>query len=629
MPRWNIKNEKTIEWLVGDGDVHTDDIEMAGFSAVDVVTYGTDESGFVLLHHPVFPTLRTRPNDTHASYQRDVMREELPRLLKNGKPVSEKLIRVEIDGILRLFTEAEGIKIERAVYPSAGGRIVWERVSVTNVSAEAVSLDAVLPSKRLDKTRGPFGDNVMEYTTDFVPTVLKKNETYTYAVGIFGRVVNEAPPTEDFTAAYEARLATVERLCSPLVLETGNPTLDTAFRFAKIRAGESVYDTKCGKIHSPGGLSYYAATWCNDEVEYAGPYFAYTGDAVLADAAMNAFRMYMPFMSDDFEPIPSSVIAEGLDFWHGKGDRGDAAMYLFGASRFALMNADADAARELLPYIEWCAEYCERKKTERGVIASDSDEMEERLPSGDANLCTSCLTFAGLRTAAALEREFGNFKLAEEYECRAEKLKEAIGEHFSADIHGFKTYRYYEGCEVLRSWSAIPLSVGIFERAEGTVASLLSEYMMRPDGFRSAEGCDIIWDRSNLYAIRGIFASGMTDVAADIYLRYSENRLLGERVPYPVEAYPEGGRRHLSGESALFIKALTDGLLGMEPTGFKTFTLKPYLPKALDRLYLKNIRAHGSRFDVLVEKDGFRVVGADGSVLGAGALGEKKEITLK
>lgn len=629
MPRWNIKDERTIEWHIGEGDVHTDDIEMAGFAAVDVVTYGVENDGFVLLHHPVFPTLRTRPNDTHASYQRDVTREELPKLLKNGETFCEKLVRVQIDGTLKLFTESDGIAIEHTVYPSPDRHIVWERVSVKNASNEEIALDAILPKTRLDKVRGPFGDNLMEYTTDFEPTVLRSGESYIYAVGIYGRLANEAIPRENFDEAYEARLQTVQRLTQPLVLETGNPVLDTAFRFAKIRAGESIYDTKCGKIHSPGGLSYYAATWCNDEIEYAGPYFAYTADAILADAAMNAFRMYMPFMSDDYEPIPSSVIAEGLDFWHGKGDRGDAAMYLFGASRFALMNADKNAASELLPYIEWCAEYCERKKTADGVIASDSDEMEERLPSGDANLCTSCLTFAGLRTAAALEREFGNVRLADEYETRAEELKAAIGRHFSAEIHGFKTYRYYEGCEVLRSWSAIPLSVGIFERAEGTVASLVSEYMMRPDGFRSAEGCDIIWDRSNLYAIRGIFASGMTDVAADIYLKYAENRLLGERVPYPVEAYPEGGRRHLSGESALFIKALTDGLLGMEPTGFKTFTLKPYLPEALERLHLKSIRAHGGCFDVLVEKDGFRVVGADGSILGEGALGEKKEITVK
>ena len=59
---------------------------------------------------------------------------------------------------------------------------------------------------------------------------------------------------------------------------------------------------------------------------------------------MNAYRMYIPFMSDHYDPIPSSVIAEGLDFWNGAGDRGDAAMYLFGASRFVMTSGRRDWA---------------------------------------------------------------------------------------------------------------------------------------------------------------------------------------------------------------------------------------------------------------------------------------------
>ena len=629
MSRWNIKNEKTIEWCPMAGDKHNDDIEMAGFRAVDVVTYGTDGEQLVLRHHPIFPTLRTRPNDTHASFQRDVLPSELPELKVNGEVAAQRLVRAEIDGVLRLFTRAEGVSLERSFYPAERAPVVFERILVTNTGTSPVSLDVTRPSARIDKKRGPMGDCLMEYFSTFEGRVLGAGETYTYAVGIYGKIANTPTPCEDFEVELGHRRATVDRLTEPLVLDTGNRTLDTAIRFAKIRAGESVYETKFGRIHSPGGLSYYAATWCNDEVEYSGPYFAYTGDPYLLDAAMNAYRMYIPFMSDDFEPIPSSVIAEGLDFWHGKGDRGDAAMYLFGASRFALASGDAAFSRELLPAIEWCAEYCKRKTNAKGVIESDTDEMEDRLPSGDANLCTSSLAYAGYLAAAALERELGSVTLAEDYEARAAALRSAIDRHFSAEIHGFKTYRYYEGCEVLRSWGAVPLSVGIFDRAEGTVESLLSEYMRLPDGFLSAESDPIIWDRSNLYAMRGIFAAGMTDTAADVLLRYTESRLLGERVPYPVEAYPEGGRRHLSGESALLIKVITEGLLGMTPTGLSTFTVCPYLPSALDHLYLKSIRAHGAVFDVLVEREGFRIVRSDGVTLASGKLGRRTEVSVR
>ena len=626
MPRWRIKDEKTVEWVVKNNDTHIDDIEMAGFFAVDTVTYGADGGKFVLMHHPIFPTLRTRPNNTHASYQRDVKRDELPTLLINGEEEEETLVRAELFGALKTYTKTASAEIERAFYPSEKKRIVWERITVKNNTRGALYLSAKLPPVRIDKKRGPFGDNVMEYATTFADTALMPNESYTYAIGIYARLVNAEIQSEDFELAYTERLKTVERLTSPLVLETGNETLDTAIRFAKIRAGESVYETKCGKIHSPGGFEYYAATWCNDEVEYSGPYFAYTGDEFLKDAAMNAYRMYMPFMSEDYEPIPSSVIAEGLDFWHGAGDRGDAAMYLFGASRFALVCAERGIATELLPAIEWCAEYCRRKTNERGIVESDSDELEERFPSGDANLCTSSLTYAGLLFASYLEREFGKTALADEYEKRALELKRAIDANFSANIHGFDTYRYFDGCEKLRSWCAMPLTVGIFDRAEGTVNSLLSGYMKRASGFLSEEGCETIWDRSTLYAIRGIFASGYCKEAAELLLTYCENRLLGERVPYPVEAYPENNRRHLSGESALLMKVITEGLLGLNPTGFSTFTICPYLPKQLDRLYLKNIHAHGTTFDILLEKDGFSVVTADGKVLACGNLGEKTEV---
>jgi hypothetical protein len=47
--------------------------------------------------------------------------------------------------------------------------------------------------------------------------------------------------------------------------------LNRAFAFAKIRAAESIYATKGGLMHGPGGGTYYAAIWANDQAEYATP----------------------------------------------------------------------------------------------------------------------------------------------------------------------------------------------------------------------------------------------------------------------------------------------------------------------------------------------------------------------
>jgi hypothetical protein len=188
------------------------------------------------------------------------------------------------------------------------------------------------------------------------------------------------------------------------------------------------------------------------------------------------------------------------------------------------------------------------------------------------------------------------------------------------------TYAYYEGCEVLRSWICMPLCVGIHDRAEGTVEALSSEYLMTQEGLLTSEGCPTIWDRSTLYGLRGIFAAGYTEKAADLLLHYCEQRLLGERVPYAVEAYHEGGKRHLSGESTLFCKVITEGILAMTPTGLNSFTLKPSLPTAIDHLYLTNIKAYGAVFDALLDREGFKVVRSNGEIAAIGSYGEAVEV---
>ena len=59
------------------------------------------------------------------------------------------------------------------------------------------------------------------------------------------------------------------------------------------------------------------------------------------------------------------------------------------------------------PLIEWCHDYCRRKLTADGVDASDTDELEGRFPTGEANLCTSTLYYDALLSAVPLGRELG------------------------------------------------------------------------------------------------------------------------------------------------------------------------------------------------------------------------------
>lgn len=92
-------------------------------------------------------------------------------------------------------------------------------------------------------------------------------------------------------------------------------------------------------------------------------------------------------------------------------------------------------------------------------------------------------------------------------------------------------------------------------------------------------GSNTFWDRSTLYALRGVFMAGEAEKALEYMKRYSATRLLGAHVPYAVEAWPEGGQRHLSTESALYGRIVTEGMFGIRPTGLHSFSMIPQLPK--------------------------------------------------
>ena len=110
------------------------------------------------------------------------------------------------------------------------------------------------------------------------------------------------------------------------------------------------------------------------------------------------------------------------------------------------------------------------------------------------------------------------------------------------------------------------------------------------------------WDRATLYAFRGAFAAGETKRTFKYLKEYSERRLLGEHVPYPVEAFPEGNQRQLSAESALYCRIITEGLFGIRPMGLNSFSFSPKLPEGWNDMALRNIKSFNKTFDIEVSK---------------------------
>lgn len=597
----------------------SDFTEMSGLYASFIVTYGQENGLLTVSRNAVFPMLRVFPNNTHGSFRVDVDAGAVPVLLVGGRPLREKPVRFRFDGTVVCESVDGHLTVTRVLFPCTDRQAVCEIFTVRNGGEVSVPLSCpALGTVRLQTVTGPKGVILAERTasltvagaaSDGTAALLAPGAEAVLSVFYTGRTGLSPNPAAgtDASAEYAKRMKRIDELTSPMALDTGCAEFDTLFRFAKLRCGESIFRTANGDVLSPGGGAYYAAVWCNDEVEYAGPWEAYTGDPIQLDAGYNAYAWYYPFMADYDRPIPSSIVAEGTNFWNGAGDRGDAAMYLYGASRYALTCGRMGPDRVLWQAIRWCAGYCLSRRTEDGVIASDSDELEGRLPSGKCNLSTNMLTLGGLRYAARIADALGDADTGRQYRTAADELEAACEAYFAASVHGFDTYRYYEGNTTLRSWICLPLCMGIETHADGTAAAITSPYLMSEAGQLSEEGTSIAWDRSTLYGMRGMFRAGRTQAAWDYLRGYCGERLLGRHIPYPVEAWPEGGMRHLAAESALFCQIVTEGLLAIEPLSFSSFSLHPRLPDGMEHLTLSGIHAFGEVFTIDVRDGGWTV----------------------
>ena len=612
--RWALNAEGGITWQVRPGDApHSDHIEMSGLQVSTVVRYGVDANGAFLLNRGmVWPLLRTIPNNTHASLMRKMGWNPLENVLVGNAQIREQVQSISLDGTMtvRSLCPVRGGEVEltRVLFPSTSLPAFCEKYTLKNLGDKPVPVEAsnVRSEILTPKERGVAGTyHLIQSLTGGFSRQLQPGEEVSFYVTTAGFKEGETEVVPDVEKELQARKSLIQTFWSSLVFDSPDPVINTMFAFAKIRGAESIYQTAGGLMHGPGGESYYAAIWANDQAEYINPFFPFLGYDKGNGSALNSYKHFARFMNDAYKPIPSSIIAEGTDIWNGAGDRGDAAMIAYGAGRYALARGDRSEAEQLWPLIEWCLEYCRRQLNEQGVVASDADELENRFPAGDANLCTSSLYYDALNSAVYLGKALKKpGKLTAQYAREAKQLKKDIEAYFGATVEDFETYQYYDGNDILRSWICIPLTVGIYDRAEATIAALFSPRLWTENGLLTQAGSETFWDRSTLYALRGVYAAGETEKATEYLKFYSAQRLLGEHVPYAIEAWPEGNQRHLSAESGLYCRIITEGMFGIRPTGFRSFTMTPRLPAEWDHISLKSVRAFGSDFDISVVRDG-------------------------
>ena len=108
--------------------------------------------------------------------------------------------------------------------------------------------------------------------------------------------------------------------------------------------------------------------------------------------------------------------------------------------------------------------------------------------------------------------------------------------------------------------------------------------------------------------------------------------MLGEHVPYAIEAWPEGNQRHLSAESGLYCRIITEGMFGIRPTGLNSFIFTPRLPQEWDHMNLRKICAFNQVFDIEVKRLGDQLqvaVIADGKTISNRKIKEGENIRIK
>lgn len=586
--RWYIaENKRKI--ASADFEGHSDRIEMGGEQVACAVTYGVQNGEPYYKRQFAFPNFRTQPNNTCATYYPET--DKSPIVFQTN----ETFERVEFDGVLSVYSRAGDLTVVRRFFPSVELPVFYEQIELCNSGKNQVFAKWE-ELKRIDLRLTCEGYVHFERSCNTLCRPIESGERLTLTFAYAARYADNDTPRE--SAPLEKRRARVKEVLSQCDITTGNEIVDTMYAFAKLRSAEGLCKTFKGLIHNPGGLAYYAAIWCNDQCEYVAPWFAFTGDKKEAEAIDNIYGWFYPYFNDEYLPVPSSIICGGTDNFGCAGDRGDAEMYLYGLSR-VLLTQGRLPDDEQKKALEWCVEYIRRNLTADGVVYSDSDELENRISSG-VNLNTSSLAYGGLGNYAVLLKRMSKGEEAEKIIKMQAELGKAIENYFGGEVAGYQTYRYHKGCKEIRAWNCLPVYMGITERATETLKSI-DEKLWADGSCRSTEGENTLWDRSALYYLATLFRAGEKEKAWARLKEYSETRLLGEHIPYAVEAYPEGGMRHLSAESGLFCRVFTDGLLNI---GFdeKGYLVNAQLPEEVERVTVKNIYLNGKSENIDVKR---------------------------
>ena len=532
-----------------------------------------------------------------------------PPVQINGQPFKwHSPLKATFDGMLTFtYPENQGVLPTRKVYPSNSNPLIIEQWQLRNNSTKPIQI--TIPDVRRTipgryRRRIEKADIIVEVISSAVKsTTIEPGKSLQFSQRL--QCKQTSAPDIDFVlmAEHRERRALAEAAYrGPGRLETPDPMLDLAFALQKFHVLECPINTYKGVISHNGSLRYSPGIWANDPVEYSSPIFPFFGNSQLNEAGLNMYRIWQDYcQKNGIDPFPGSF--EHPELRLVQRNRGDDAMLLYALPKYLMFLGDRKAAEELWPLVQFSAQSVEKHKTADGIIASRTDEMEGRYPTGSANLSTSSLAYGGYCHAARLAQALGKTAESKEFDKRAAALRMAIDIYFGADIEGFKTYRYYKSNTTLRGWILLPLAMDITERQQSTVDAMISDKLwpnrLKGGDILADSTRDTEWARETYYALRVLFKAGRTEEALKLTQCVVKAQVFGNEGPYPDEDAID-----MLCPGSLYPRIFTEGVFGIVPTGLNSFECTPWLPQAWPQMALRDMRAFGHAWDMVVQRAG-------------------------
>lgn len=204
-------------------------------------------------------------------------------MLIDGKPVTGKVRQVRFEtGLLIITSDLDrGLVLERTLTPGRESPAFFELWQIRAESPAASSRVEITPLSYSSPLRYRHAEKgVYQYGQPQGDAVVREGnyrigiscagavgQSVTGASGLVcsagmcysARKDEDTPIKPDFEQEIAKRADFVRNLFGQLRFECPDPVLEVLFDYSKIRASDSICETKGGPMHAPGGGSYYAA----------------------------------------------------------------------------------------------------------------------------------------------------------------------------------------------------------------------------------------------------------------------------------------------------------------------------------------------------------------------------------